>query len=323
MRFKTSTLASSSEVQLFVINQNRQNVDCNMITVLLPGWADQNGPVPLPLTEPVEVALARALDMSFASFAALPGAVCRWRGNNKNSTPSARLICADPIHIVTGVDDAQLIPGNRLNITIAETKALIEELNRHLGENQCSFTHDSAGRWYHQGLAAGSLSTPPPEAIEGKPVTLAMPRDDAARPWRALQNEVQMVLHQADVNHARQARGELSINSVWFWGAGAAPQSMQAPTTLLFSDDAYVNGLAGYLGLECRALSEWPNLASLDNTGQRVLVVDGQLLHGNPNVSDQQQLGAIWRHRLEDKLKQAPQHQAVMASCGASNDIER
>jgi len=39
--------------------------------------------------------------------------------------------------------------------------------------------------------------------------------------WRRLQNELQMLLHDHPVNAAREARGELAINGIWFWGAGA------------------------------------------------------------------------------------------------------
>ena len=40
-------------------------------------------------------------------------------------------------------------------------------------------------------------------------------------PWYKLLNEIQMFMHQHEVNQRRLQRGMLPINSLWFWGAGA------------------------------------------------------------------------------------------------------
>ncbi|MDH4286535.1 MAG: hypothetical protein OEV26_03840, partial [Gallionella sp.] len=44
---------------------------------------------------------------------------------------------------------------------------------------------------------------------------------DASR-WHRLFNETQMLLFAHPANDAREARGELPVNSLWFWGAGCA-----------------------------------------------------------------------------------------------------
>ena len=57
-----------------------------------------------------------------------------------------------------------------------------------------------------------------------------------------------MVLGGHEVNARREARGEAPINSVWFWGEGAAPSTATKPYARIHSDDAFVRGLARLSG---------------------------------------------------------------------------
>jgi hypothetical protein len=50
-----------------------------------------------------------------------------------------------------------------------------------------------------------------------------MPRSDAARLVRRLQNEMQMLLYTHPINDARAARGAPAVNSFWLSGTGDLP----------------------------------------------------------------------------------------------------
>ena len=56
------------------------------------------------------------------------------------------------------------------------------------------------------------------------------PGETRARRGRRAADEAQMLLHAHPVNEAREARGELPVNSLWLWGAGA--RAARAPLPL-------------------------------------------------------------------------------------------
>src|SRR5690606_8825931 len=59
-----------------------------------------------------------------------------------------------------------------------------------------------------------------------------------------LMNEIQMQLHECDINDLRASRGELPVNSVWFWGVGNVPANFIGTQTEVYTDDVFVTGLA-------------------------------------------------------------------------------
>ena len=59
---------------------------------------------------------------------------------------------------------------------------------------------------------------------------------------RNLVSEIEMALHEHEVNLAREAEGELPINSLWLWGGGTAPEKIKRVQPPLFSDDALLSG---------------------------------------------------------------------------------
>lgn len=276
------------------------------LAVLLPGWADEASalPHPAPLIVPFEVALSSALGCTFDAYASIPGALCRWHASNTDSAVPENLVCADPVHLIAGSDDAQLVPIERLNLTIEESSTFIAELNEVLGDSDSAFLHDMAGQWYYKGLNPMALDAAPTSAVEGHPMTAALPRSDEARPWRSLWSEVQMALHGSAVNQARQARGELVINSVWFWGGGALPSSAPASgpqnssQSVLYTDNLFAQGLAAKAGVSHFPLRASDGLNLSESDHQQHIILDDSLLKGNPDFIEQRDLGSAWCERM-------------------------
>lgn len=96
-----------------------------------------------------------------------------------------------------------------------------------------------------------------------------------AKHWRSLLNEVQMALHESGINQAREARGELPINSLWFWGGGTLPAAEPSRFTKVWSDEPLAVGLAKLAGATHAALpsdaQEWLNLAN--TPGEHLVVI--------------------------------------------------
>ncbi len=111
-------------------------------------------------------------------------------------------------------------------------------------------------RWYlrlPEGTKLPALAGPD-EAL-GEDLFAALPQGDdaAARRWRALITEVQVVLHQHPRNRERAAQGKPAINALWFWGAGRLPTSVQSRYLHVRSRDALLQGLARMAGAAAAA----------------------------------------------------------------------
>ena len=125
-----------------------------------------------------------------------------------------------PLHLRVGAEQVSAIDTAALHLDADASRALFEALAELFPAAEGWLTAWAAPlRWYvaHaslQGLPSASL-----DRVLGRGVDPWMPD---ARRLRTLQNEVQMLLHNHGVNDAREARGELVVNSVWISGCGTA-----------------------------------------------------------------------------------------------------
>jgi hypothetical protein len=90
--------------------------------------------------------------------------------------------------------------------------------------------------------------------VDDEPPLEMAGREATKRPGDALLTEIQMLLHSHAVNEAREARGEPSVNSLWFWGAGRLPGKTQSRWKSVTSADPLALGLARLASAAARAL---------------------------------------------------------------------
>lgn len=133
-----------------------------------------------------------------------------------------------PMHLSVGSDQVLALDPQALQLSEPDSRALLAGLGAELFPATEGWRHAWAAphRWYiaHddlQGLESASL-----ERVINRPVDAWMPE---ARRLRTLQNECQMLLHRHPLNAAREARGELPVNSVWISGCGRAEPAREAP----------------------------------------------------------------------------------------------
>ena len=126
---------------------------------------------------------------------------------------------ADPVNLSVG-QDGLAFDGAALDVSRYEAEALVAALNRHFGE-ALAFDAPHPERWYVKFPAAPELLTTSPAAARRTAIRDKLPSGGDAMRFRALMNEVQMLLHEHPVNAAREARGVPPVNSLWFWGGGA------------------------------------------------------------------------------------------------------
>jgi len=130
---------------------------------------------------------------------------------------------ADPVHLLAQRAELALVDAQRLEILPAESTALIDSLNTHFAQDGLRFHACTPSRWYARTDANLGLRTVPLADAVGRSVDALLPRGDNALSWHRRLNEAQMLLHDHPVNLAREARGALTINSLWLWGTGRLP----------------------------------------------------------------------------------------------------
>ena len=182
---------------------------------------------------------------------------------------------ADPVHLRIDRDELVLADSTAFAITDAEARALTDSFNAHFAPAlQLDPVHPE--RWYAQLDSAPETHWTPLAEARGKPISRHLPKGDAAMRWHALMNEAQMLLHEHPVNEAREARGELPLNSIWFWGGGKRADLPGRPFERVFANDPLARGLAAASGAAAAPLpasaTDW--LRTAPESGNVLLLLD-------------------------------------------------
>lgn len=156
-------------------------------------------------------------------------------------------IRADPVYLEPGSDSLVMHAG--LGLTPDEAERLVAELNESLAQDGWLLKAPRPERWYLKPPAAAAITTTPLAAANGRNVHPLLPQGADYRAWHTRLNEIQILLHTSPVNAAREARGLLPANSVWFWGGGRLPQPGAEEWVRVSSDDPLSHGLARLAGV--------------------------------------------------------------------------
>lgn len=194
------------------------------------------------------------------------------------------VIFATPCHLHPDRDRLLLFHDD-LDISEQEGAALIEEIQPLLTEFGGQFIQLQEGKWLMQLDQMPDLTLTALEDVAIKGVDASLPQGKDRQNYLRLWNEIQMQLHECDINQQRVAQGKLPINSVWFWGAGILTvkentwKGVQGKSVLL-------EKLAQQTKTEYH-----PSIHSLDealSTGKHLLLLD--------NI----ELEADWPQQLQD-----------------------
>ena len=151
---------------------------------------------------------------------------------------------ADPVHLSINRDRMVLLDGSQLEITSTEADALCRSMQAHFAHDGLIFHASHPERWYIKSDRPIALRTHPPCIVRGRNVANYW-FDGADRAlWQGRLGEMQMLLHAHPVNEAREEAGQLPINGVWFWGAGALPDRLGPIYSHIIAHDALLAGLA-------------------------------------------------------------------------------
>lgn len=159
---------------------------------------------------------------------------------------------ADPVHLRVMRDRIVLADSSVLELSREEADAIAETIGQHFG-TKLSPLPLHPQRWYLRLPQAPHLSTTPPSVAAGCDIDPLQPQGRDAMRFRAQLNELQMLLHEHPVNQAREARGELPVNSLWLWGGGGLPVTCATPVPL-YAGNAEAQALGAFCSVHVQAL---------------------------------------------------------------------
>lgn len=167
--------------------------------------------------------LARpALAANLAHAAALPAA--------------ASWLIADPVNLRVDRDRALLGDIGIMNLSQDEADALLASLNDFFAEDGLRFYAPTPGRWLVALPHASDAEFSALPDVIGEDINRHLPKGKRGMLWSRFLNELQMLLYTHPVNDAREARGEPTVNSVWFWGESDTVQPIRPPSPLQSHD---------------------------------------------------------------------------------------
>ena len=160
---------------------------------------------------------------------------------------------ADPVHLRTEGGRLVLLPGQALDIRLEEAQQMAGEIAEAYVGQGWLIKAPRPDRWYLKPPRAPRIVTTPIPVVAGHDIHPYLPRGRDGMAWHAILTEMQILLHTANANAAREERGVPPINSLWFWGGGRLPALKPSTWTKLWSEEPVSLALA--------RLSETPTAA--------------------------------------------------------------
>lgn len=167
------------------------------------------------------------------------GALRMW--GQTGERPTVWIAAADPVYLEPRLDHlclhalADSVPASDLG-------PLIDGLQQRLA-TQSGYGFARVGRFsYLRADQPLATSTASPAVVHLQMPNDFLPRGSEADAHRRLSSEVEMALHDHDVNRRRESEGLQPVNALWLWGGGFAPELLTVPHPPLFADDPLLKG---------------------------------------------------------------------------------
>jgi hypothetical protein len=203
---------------------------------------------------PHELWIARALGLARGLVPGVATAAMRGFGLDPDT---GNWFIVNPSHIQ--IARTHLLMGDlrQLDLHDAEARALFDAARVEVEAAGHALAWGNADTWFLRADDWTELATASPDAAVGMNLTDFLPSGDQARAFRRLQNDVQVTWFTDPANGAREARGQVPINSFWPWGnaslatetahqlvATAGGKSFARPRVAAFATPGWLTGLA-------------------------------------------------------------------------------
>ncbi|WP_454005787.1 hypothetical protein [Alcaligenes sp. Marseille-Q7550] len=196
----------------------------------------------------------------------------------QNVPGNAPLWLAELVHIAPSREGAMLLPAAQLEVSEAHGRTLLEAFAPYLEGTGFTFRYLTPQYWCVTTPSGFDYRAASPELVSQSNLNDWWTQDAAARPWRRLVNEFQMLAFDLPVNREREQAGLPPVNSLWLFG-GARPDQLGAePRELLVLDTLQDSLMQQDWGRWLERLAELDRdvLAPLAGQAQPELVLAGQ-----------------------------------------------
>jgi hypothetical protein len=154
----------------------------------------------------------------------------------------AWMAAADPVHLEARLNHVFLHAFHGDDVSRSDLRELFKSLQEILGGDE-RFALARLGPLAYlrsdQPIATAAVS---PAVVDGLPPDNFMPAGDSAAAHDLLVSELQMALHDHAINQSRALIGERTVNSIWLWGGGTAPDQEVRKIPPLIGDDPLFRG---------------------------------------------------------------------------------
>jgi len=156
--------------------------------------------------------------------------------------PTKWIAAADPVYLEPRLNHLCLHALRRTGVEASQMRALIDHLQATLavGTEYGFMRLGSYG--YLSSKTPVATATMPAYVVDQQRPNDFLPAGGETAAHRNLLSEIEMALHEHEVNLAREASGQLPINSLWLWGGGTTPEQITRAQPPLYSDDALLTG---------------------------------------------------------------------------------
>lgn len=169
--------------------------------------------------------------------------------------PTVWIAAADPVYLEPRLDHLCLHALQRTNMPSSDLRALFDHLQVTLADDQKYGFIRLGSNGYLRADQPISTASVPAYVVDQREPGAYLPSGDYTAMHRNILSEIEMALHEHDVNLRRMEEGAQPVNSLWLWGGGKAPEKTTRPQPPLFSDDPL---LAGYWESATAVGDYWP-----------------------------------------------------------------
>ncbi|NOY66222.1 MAG: hypothetical protein GXP13_02280 [Gammaproteobacteria bacterium] len=149
-----------------------------------------------------------------------------------------------PVFLNADKDRLMLQGQSMLSITRQEADSLVRELNNCYKDDDFQFEAGHPERWYVRLPELPESTFSDYLDVLGRNIEPFMPSGSDQGEWRCMINEMQMLLHSTEINQQRQECSHYPVNSVWCWGEGKIPQTVNSHWRSIYTNEIFCKGLA-------------------------------------------------------------------------------
>lgn len=169
--------------------------------------------------------------------------------------PTAWIAAADPVYLEPRLDHLCLHALRGVGVPPSDLSPLFDHLQKTLADDKRFGFARLGSNGYLRAEEPISTASVPAYVVDQREPGEFLPTGEHTAMHRNILSEIEMALHDHDVNRRRVESGLPPINSLWLWGGGQAPERVTRPQPPLFADDPL---LAGYWESATAVGDVWP-----------------------------------------------------------------